>query len=524
MVKSCCAVGCTNRFHKDCGLSFYRFPVDPDRRSRWLAAVKRENWQPKVSSWVCSAHFVSGKKDDDPLSPDYVPSIFIYVASPEKRRAKQRLERYKQRKEAKRRRLDSCRPLAAGALLEIGSSSDSELDPDSAKDGTQTDNFGMGDASTSCDPELDPVAEGHGIGVTNNLNMCDASTSTHHDWQCSVRNSTTMTDVSGCYIEALEEDCVQMTRKMVEASRTPDPWSQNSFKDNDRKVKFYTGLPSFQILMAIFNFVSVHVKYSSKKNVLTQFEEFIATLMKLRLGLFDQDLAYRFGVHQSTISRIFNRWIGAMNITLKPLIKWPRREELQKTLPLDFRVNFKKCIVIIDCFEIFCERPKPLMARAQTYSNYKHHNTVKFLIGIAPQGVITFISKGWGGRVSDQHLTVNCGILDHLLPGDQILADRGFNIQEAAGLYCAEVKLPPFTRGKKQLERVDVDLARRLSRVRIHVERVIGLLRQKYTLLESTLPINMIMSPENSDISVIDKIVTVCCALCNCCESVVPFE
>ena len=104
------------------------------------------------------------------------------------------------------------------------------------------------------------------------------------------------------------------------------------------------------------------------------------------------------------------------------------------------------------------------------------------------------------------------------------IADRGFNIQEAAGLYCAEVRLPPFTKGKKQLNKIDVDFARQLSRVRIHVERVIGFLRQKYTLLESTLPINMIMCPENSDISLIDKIVTVCCALCNCCESVVPFQ
>ena len=129
-----------------------------------------------------------------------------------------------------------------------------------------------------------------------------------------------------------------------------------------------------------------------------------------------------------------------------------------------------------------------------------------------------------GGRASDQHITENSGFLDLLLPGDQVLADRGFNIQESAGLYCAEVKLPPFTRGKKQLDKVDVDFARQLSRVRIHVERVIGLLRQKYTILESTLPINMIMCPENSDISLIDKIVTVCCALCNSCESVIPFQ
>jgi len=104
------------------------------------------------------------------------------------------------------------------------------------------------------------------------------------------------------------------------------------------------------------------------------------------------------------------------------------------------------------------------------------------------------------------------------------LADRGFNVQEAVGLYCAEVKMPPFTKGKKQLSKLEVDTARQLSRVRIHVERVIGLMRQKYTILESTLPMNVIMCNEKADYSLIDKIVTVCCSLCNCCDSVVPFE
>ena len=60
------------------------------------------------------------------------------------------------------------------------------------------------------------------------------------------------------------------------------------------------------------------------------------------------------------------------------------------------------------------------MARAQTWSNYKHHYTVKFLIGIVPQGAISFISKGWGGRVSDVHSKENCGLLEKLLPGDQV--------------------------------------------------------------------------------------------------------
>ena len=179
---------------------------------------------------------------------------------------------------------------------------------------------------------------------------------------------------------------------------------------------------------------------------------------------------------------------------------------------------------MIDRFEIFCERPTNLKARAQTWSNYKSHNTVKFLIGIAPQGVISFISKGWGGQVSDVHLTENCRLLNYLQQGDVVLADRGFNIHASAGLFHAEVKVPPFTRGKKQLSRCEVDSARELSHVRIHVERIIGVVRQKYSILESQLPVNFIMCSEGEEHSIIDKIVTVCCALCNCCESVVNFE
>ena len=111
-----------------------------------------------------------------------------------------------------------------------------------------------------------------------------------------------------------------------------------------------------------------------------------------------------------------------------------------------------------------------------------------------------------------------------MLPGDLVLTDRGFNDEQAFGLYCAEVKTPPFTKGKKQLSKLELDTARQLSRVRVHVERVIGLLRQKYTLLESTLPINLLMTHPKDEYSTIDKIVTVCSALCNCCESVVPFD
>jgi len=89
-------------------------------------------------------------------------------------------------------------------------------------------------------------------------------------------------------------------------------------------------------------------------------------------------------------------------------------------------------------------------------------------------------------------------------------------------VHCVQVKIPPFTRGKKQLSKLEIDCACQLSQVRIHVERVIGLVRQKYSILQSILSINMLKSDEEG-IPPFDEVVVICCALCNCCDSVVPF-
>ena len=89
-----------------------------------------------------------------------------------------------------------------------------------------------------------------------------------------------------------------------------------------------------------------------------------------------------------------------------------------------------------------------------------------------------------------------------------MLADRGFTCNEKARMYLAEVKTPPFTKGKKQLEKQEIEGSRELSTVCIHVERVIGLLKQKYTILQGVLPINFISSINgDSDEAVVDKIV-----------------
>lgn len=191
-------------------------------------------------------------------------------------------------------------------------------------------------------------------------------------------------------------------------------------------------------------------------------------------------------------------------------------------MPMPFRENFGcKVRCILDCFEAFIDRPSFLDVRAGTWSQYKGHNTVKFLISICPLGSVTYISKSYGGRTSDKAITEDCGILANLEYGDLVLADRGFLIAESVGLCCATLHIPPFTRGRKQLSCSELESTRCLANVRIHVERVIGMVRNKFTILKGPLPIDTLATSGSRGIPKIDMIATVCCCLANLSNSVV---
>lgn len=191
---------------------------------------------------------------------------------------------------------------------------------------------------------------------------------------------------------------------------------------------------------------------------------------------------------------------------------------------MTFRESFgTKVAFVLDCFKIFIDRPYSMDPRASTWSNYKHHNTVKYLVGIAPQGAITHISRGHGGRDSDKLVTETSGILNNLYPKDVVLADRGFTISDSVAIHSATLAVPVFTRGKKQLYFDEVEKTREIANVRIHVERVIGLVRRKYRILRGCLPVEF-LDEVDGNFTVLDQIVTVCCALTNLCKSVVPFE
>ena len=104
---------------------------------------------------------------------------------------------------------------------------------------------------------------------------------------------------------------------------------------DDNITSFYTCLPNFVILLSIFSFVtkSIYILRAS-------YQCFFLTVMKLRLNLTNYDLGFRFCVHETTVSRVLVKWLQFMDIRLSPLIQWPERAQLQKTMPSCFREHF----------------------------------------------------------------------------------------------------------------------------------------------------------------------------------------
>ena len=280
-----------------------------------------------------------------------------------------------------------------------------------------------------------------------------------------------------------------------------------SLSKNKEQFHFYVG-----VSVEVFKWIQSLIKGKVKKFCkLTFADHLLIVIIKLRLGLFNKDLSYRFGVKPFYISRIFRSWVKVLSKELVCFIVWPEKSSLRQNLPECFS-KFCNCVAIIDCTEIFIQRPLNLNTRAQTWSNYKNTNTIKYLVGMNPAGPVSFLSEGWGGRTSDKEITSKSGFLDRLDYGDMVMADRGFTISRELSLKGATLAIPDFTKGKVQMPAGSVARSRRISNVRIHIERVIGRLRT-FRILNQIIPI--------SQVDLLDKIMIIVCALVNLNESVV---
>ena len=267
---------------------------------------------------------------------------------------------------------------------------------------------------SSTSPEEDSADTGPPIGSSDSEVQCNLGDQTGEDLNMKI----VMLD------NELRQCNKEISKLKEENARLKDcTFGFNQIRTSNDRIKFFTGIPTLPIFIWIANLMKSIKKGCSS---FTVEDHLLIVLMKLRLGLMNRDIAYSFGCKPTTISKIYRQWLPEVASRLQNLIIWPSRAELRANLPRSFKPKYRDCACIIDCSEIFIERPKDLTARAQTWSNYKHNNTIKYLTGISPAGEVIFLSEGWGGRVSDKQITLESGFLNKIVPGDCILADRGF--------------------------------------------------------------------------------------------------
>ena len=364
--------------------------MSTERKDYWIAAISREDLtvevlksDSKTDYRVCSRHFQSGKpaKLYDKTSPDWVPSINLgHLKRPQQQLAvnNARYERAKRRAAEQLARDENDRifmeqmeiiclseidVIVGGLLCEVAKETIDEVAAFKSAIEAFTNSF-----------IADSVKEDLKI-ISQEAFELEILHCAKGKCKCSEEIKALKEELKSCHA-TINELFTRLQEQLP-------PFCEESVKD-DNFVLYYTGLPNVKVLKAIFKHV-LKTMPSERINKLTPFQEFMCTLQKLRSNTPLQGLAYQFGVSKATISRIFSRWLIQMDIRLQDLILWPDLESLQKTMPICFQKSFgKKVAVIIDCFEVFMERPSNLKARATTWSNYKHRNTTKVLIGITP--------------------------------------------------------------------------------------------------------------------------------------------
>ena len=314
----------------------------------------------------------------------------------------------------------------------------------------------------------------------------------------------------------------------------------SNIAESEKDVHFYTGLPSANVFYQLLDYVSPGRKWSNvvyrataqqwtsnehrdglepgqaawrehgtvvgRPASLSQVDELFLMLVRLWLNLNEQDIADRFEISISSVSRVFTTWINYCYLRLGSLPCWPECTTIRNTMPATFKELYPHTTAIVDATEIRVNIPSSLLLQSQTYSNYKSTNTFKALIAISPAGHVIFVSSLYTGCISDTQLVERCGFLSLLQRGDEIMADRGFTIEDLLIPLDVRLNIPPFLGEQGQMEGSEVVETQQIASLRIHIERAICRVKE-FDILSGVMPASVAASA--------NQIWTVCCLLTN---------
>lgn len=293
------------------------------------------------------------------------------------------------------------------------------------------------------------------------------------------------------------------------------------FCASDEDFRFYTQFPSESAFMIFWESIepsasnliywtkaqrsTVSEPTPSPQRQLPLVDELFMYFLRVAAGLKEKLIADLFKVSISTVSRVTITWANYLHLVLGSLPIWLSKEKVRSTMPQKYREYCPTLRVILDCTEVRCESSQSLVLQSETFSTYKNHTTWKSLIGIAPSGLITFVSKLYTGSVTDKELTLLSGVLDLLEPGDTVMVDKGFTIGKMLEEVGASLVIPPF-KFHDQFTEEEVFATQEIGQLRTRVENVIRRVKQNH-IWDSVVPLTLT--------GTVNQIWANCCVLAN---------
>lgn len=243
---------------------------------------------------------------------------------------------------------------------------------------------------------------------------------------------------------------------------------------SDKDVRIWTGLQTLVMLQEICLAVRKLEDVVGGKNFkLHTTDRVILCFAKLKQNISFEALATLYRISSVSISTYFTHTIQIIALIMKQFIYHPSKEEIKENIPLSFRQHFGNVTMILDCTEISVASLKCLNCRIACYSNYKSRRTVKFLVGVTPAGLISFVSDAYSGKASDKLIFNEEKLIDSLESHvDELMVDKGVSIENECTNKCIKLHIPPFMRAER-LTPAEASRNESIARARIHVERAI---------------------------------------------------
>ncbi|KAL1467228.1 hypothetical protein MTO96_042316, partial [Rhipicephalus appendiculatus] len=301
-------------------VSFFSFPKDADWKKRWIIAIKRDEgpfFTVTKFTKVCSRHFtednylpnVAGNRRF--LKQDAVPSIFAFSAP-----------RPPPRKKPRNREPRNLVTATAPSEDERSTTADvSDVD--------------ICSPSTSVTNSIDDVVCGCAcsLKISDLTEQLDVVTARVRALESEVKKKTEEVELfkSSFYKAERALEIAAQERSQLE-KRLSRKFSVQWFRDSPDDINFYTGLPDYKAFMELFelldpgencenikawsrNYADCHTN-AGRPHLLPAREQLFLVLVRLRLGLFEKDLAYRFQISLPTVSRLCTTWISFMYLQI----------------------------------------------------------------------------------------------------------------------------------------------------------------------------------------------------------------